>query len=185
MFDLNIEQSQIIYSLQLEKIKYDILYVKNEEEKKEKIVWCNQWKKNVLSKLNKSEKFFITDGEELYKKLNSIFKNDDKTIVTKMDQESETSNMNEHDDGINIDSNGNMYTDEPEFNGKKVVNKFMYCILAIFFGGLGLHKFYCRKKEIGLLYLALFWTGIPWAISIIDFIIALTKKADSNGNILI
>ena len=28
MFDLNIEQSQIIYSLQLEKIKYDILYVK-------------------------------------------------------------------------------------------------------------------------------------------------------------
>ena len=82
-------------------------------------------------------------------------------------------------------SNGNMYTDEPEFNGKKVVNKFMYCILAIFFGGLGLHKFYCRKKEIGLLYLALFWTGIPWAISIIDFIIALTKKADSNGNILI
>ena len=70
-------------------------------------------------------------------------------------------------------------------NGKKVVNKFMYCILAIFFGGLGLHKFYCRKKEIGLLYLALFWTGIPWAISIIDFIIALTKKADSNGNILI
>lgn len=78
MFDLNIEQSQIIYSLQLEKIKYDILYVKNEEEKKEKIAWCNQWKKNVLSKLNKSEKFFITDGEELYKKLNSIFKNDDK-----------------------------------------------------------------------------------------------------------
>ena len=77
-----------------------------------------------------------------------IFKNDDETIVTKMDQESETSNMNEHDDGINIDSNGNMYTDEPEFNGKKVVNKFMYCILAIFFGGLGLHKFYCRKKEI-------------------------------------
>ena len=78
MFDLNIEQSQIIYSLQLEKIKYDILYIKNEEDKKEKIAWCNQWKKNVLSKLNKSEKFFITDGEELYNKLNTIFKNDDK-----------------------------------------------------------------------------------------------------------
>ena len=92
---------------------------------------------------------------------------------------------NSGDGSSNTDDNGNMYTDEPEFNGKKVVNKFMYCILAIFFGGLGLHKFYCRKKEIGLLYLALFWTGIPWAISIIDFIIALTKKADSNGNILI
>lgn len=76
-----------------------------------------------------------------------IFKNDDETIVTKMDQESETSNMNEHDDGINIDSNGNMYTDEPEPNDKKAVNKFIYCILAIFLGGLGLHKFYCRKKR--------------------------------------
>ena len=78
MFDLNIEQSQVIYSLQLEKIKYDILYIKNEEEKKKKIAWCNQWKKNVLNKLNKSDKFFITDGEELYNKLNTIFKNDDK-----------------------------------------------------------------------------------------------------------
>ena len=153
---------------------------------------------NSIIEIHRSNFTFVPNvGDSI-----EIFKNDDETIVTKMDQESETSNMNEHDDGINIDSNGNMYTDEPEFNGKKVVNKFMYCILAIFFGGLGLHKFYCRKKEIGLLYLALFWTGIinqflffynkkrnwtgiPWAISIIDFIIALTKKADSNGNILI
>ena len=135
---------------------------------------------NSIIEIHRSNFTFVPNvGDSI-----EIFKNDDETIVTKMDQESETSNMNEHDDGINIDSNGNMYTDEPEFNGKKVVNKFMYCILAIFFGGLGLHKFYCRKKEIGLLYLALFWTGIPWAISIIDFIIALTKKADSNGNIL-
>lgn len=78
MFDLNIDQSQIIYSLQLEKIKYDILYIKNEEEKQEKIDWCNKWKRNVLNKLNKSEEFFITDGEELYNKLNKTFKNDDK-----------------------------------------------------------------------------------------------------------
>ncbi len=78
MFDLNIEQLQIIYSLQLEKIKYDFLYIKNDEEKKDKIAWCNQWKKNVLNNFNKSEEFFITDGEELYNKLNTIFKNDDK-----------------------------------------------------------------------------------------------------------
>lgn len=78
IFNLNIEQSQIIYSLQLEKIKYDILYIKNEEEKKEKIAWCNQWKKKVLNKLDKTEEFFITDGEKLYKKLNKIFKNDNK-----------------------------------------------------------------------------------------------------------
>ena len=119
---------------------------------------------NSIIEIHRSNFTFVPNvGDSI-----EIIKNDDETIVTKMDQESETSN-----------------TDEPEFNGKKVVNKFMYCILAIFFGGLGLHKFYCRKKEIGLLYLALFWTGIPWAISIIDFIIALTKKADSNGNILI
>ncbi len=78
MFKLDKIQSQILHSLQLEKIKYDILYIKNEEEKKEKIDWCNKWKKNILSKLNESENYFITNEEELYEKLNKTFQNDDK-----------------------------------------------------------------------------------------------------------
>ena len=70
---------------------------------------------NSIIEIHRSNFTFVPNvGDSI-----EIFKNDDETIVTKMDQESETSNMNEHDDGINIDSNGNMYTDEPEFNGKK------------------------------------------------------------------
>ena len=78
MFKLNKIQSQIIYSLELEKIKYDILCIKSEEEEKDKIDWCNKWKNSILSKLNESEDYFITNREELYDKLNKTFKNEDK-----------------------------------------------------------------------------------------------------------
>lgn len=78
LFNLNKEQIQILYSLELEKIKYDILYIKNNDEKKEKMKWCNIWKKNILDNLNETEEFLITNGEELYNKLNYIFKDDDK-----------------------------------------------------------------------------------------------------------
>ena len=78
LFDLNKEQTQILYSLELEKTKYDILCIKNDDEKKEKINWCNRWKKNILDNLNETEEFFITNGEELYNKLNYAFKKDDK-----------------------------------------------------------------------------------------------------------
>ena len=57
---------------------------------------------NSIIEIHRSNFTFVPNvGDSI-----EIFKNDDETIVTKMDQESETSNMNEHDDGINIDSNG-------------------------------------------------------------------------------
>ncbi len=34
-------------------------------------------------------------------------------------------------------------------------------LLALFFGGFGLHKFYQGRKKTGILYLCFFWTGIP------------------------
>lgn len=85
LFNLNKEQIQILYSLELEKIKYDILYIKNDDEKKEKINWCNRWKKNILDNLNETEEFLITNGEELYNKLNYAFKNDDKFYLIAME----------------------------------------------------------------------------------------------------
>ena len=78
LFNLDKEQMQILYSLELEKIKYDILFIKNDDEKKEKINWCNRWKKNILDNLNETEEFFITNGEELYDKLNCTLNKDDK-----------------------------------------------------------------------------------------------------------
>ncbi len=68
---------------------------------------------------------------------------------------------------------------------KKYVNKVAYCLLALFLGWLGIHKFYSGRIGMGILYILVCWTYVPAVISFIEFLIALTKKADENGKILI
>ena len=46
-------------------------------------------------------------------------------------------------------------------------------------------KFYAGKIAAGILYLLFFWTCIPAIIAFIEFILALCKTEDSNGNILV
>lgn len=70
-------------------------------------------------------------------------------------------------------------------NGKKLVNKTAYGLLALFLGGIGVHKFYAGKTLQGVLYLIFFWSFIPALIAFIEGILALTKNADENGNILV
>lgn len=70
-------------------------------------------------------------------------------------------------------------------DGKILVNKIAYCLLACFLGGFGAHKFYARKYVQGILYLLFFWTCIPAIIAFIEFIIALTKSPDDDGNIAV
>jgi TM2 domain-containing membrane protein YozV len=43
-------------------------------------------------------------------------------------------------------------------------------VLAFFFGGFGVHKFYLGKVGQGLLYLFFFWTLIPGLVAFIEFI---------------
>ncbi|HDA0880810.1 TPA: NINE protein [Staphylococcus aureus] len=65
------------------------------------------------------------------------------------------------------------------------VNKVIYVIVALFLGGLGIHKFYADKFGQGLFHLLFFWTGIPTIISIIHAIfIIFTKKADKDDYII-
>jgi len=47
-------------------------------------------------------------------------------------------------------------------------------ILAVFLGGLGVHKFYQNKIGKGFLYLLFSWTTIPSIIAVIEAIIYLT-----------
>lgn len=65
----------------------------------------------------------------------------------------------------------------------KPVNKIVYCLLALFLGGIGIHKFYAGKIGMGIVYILFCWTGIPAVIAFIEFIIGLCKKSDANGNI--
>lgn len=57
-----------------------------------------------------------------------------------------------------------------EYNKPSLV---IYILLAIFFGGIGLHDFYIGKKRAGIMKLLFFWTGIPSIIAFFNIIGAL------------
>ncbi|MGT2333825.1 TM2 domain-containing protein [Staphylococcus aureus] len=64
------------------------------------------------------------------------------------------------------------------------VNKAIYVIVALFLGGLGIHKFYADKFGQGLFHLLFFWQHLT-IISIIHAIFVIfTKKADRDGYII-
>lgn len=71
------------------------------------------------------------------------------------------------------------------FQQGKAVNKVAYCLLALFLGGIGAHKFYSGKVGTGIAYLLFCWTFIPAIIALIEFFIGLSKPADVNGKIFI
>ena len=65
------------------------------------------------------------------------------------------------------------------------MNRKKYLLLALFTGWMGGHRFYARQWVVAVLYLALFWTGFPLAMTIIDLLAAIPKEADKNGNICV
>ena len=67
----------------------------------------------------------------------------------------------------------------------KVVNKIAYILCAILLGGLGVHKFMAGKIGSGIVYILFCWTCIPALIGFIEGLVAIGKKADVNGNIVV
>lgn len=65
------------------------------------------------------------------------------------------------------------------------VSQLAYCVLALLLGGFGVHKFYAGHIGLGILYLLFFWTGIPAIVGFVEFILALLKKPDANGRIVV
>lgn len=49
-------------------------------------------------------------------------------------------------------------------------------LLAIFLGGIGIHKFYLGQNTMGIVYLVFFWTGIPVIIGFIEGILLLVMS---------
>jgi TM2 domain-containing membrane protein YozV len=68
-------------------------------------------------------------------------------------------------------------------NGAMSVNKTIYILLALFFGGFGIHKFYAKKNSSGLIYLIFCWTGVPQILGVISAVITLFKPSNDEGEI--
>ena len=41
-------------------------------------------------------------------------------------------------------------------------------MLALFLGSFGIHHFYLRRTGLGILYLCLFWSGIPGLLGVLE-----------------
>lgn len=58
-------------------------------------------------------------------------------------------------------------------------SRIVAALLALFLGGIGIHKFYLGQIGLGVLYLLFCWTWIPSIIAFVEFIIYLcTSDAD-------
>ena len=57
-------------------------------------------------------------------------------------------------------------------------NKLIAALLAIFLGGLGIHKFYMGQTGKGILFLLLCWTGIPEVLGLIQGIVYLCDSEE-------
>ena len=58
-------------------------------------------------------------------------------------------------------------------------NKTSAGILALFLGGIGVHRFYLKQTGLGILYLVFFWTFIPAVVALVDRIIFLTQSDEA------
>lgn len=58
-------------------------------------------------------------------------------------------------------------------------SRLMTAFLAVFFGGIGIHKFYLGKPTWGLAYIFFSWTFIPLILGIIEGIsyLLMTDKS--------
>lgn len=60
-----------------------------------------------------------------------------------------------------------------------IKNKVAAGLLAIFLGGIGIHKFYLGKVGLGILCIVFFWTGIPSLVGIIEGIVYLCSNDEN------
>jgi len=118
----------------------------------------------------------------------NVFTNETTTVISKTVKFQKTTEP-DSGSGININivnENASRNVGADQSTGKqKVVNKLAYILLALFLGGLGAHKFYSGRIGLGILYLVFCWTWIPSFVSLIEGIVAIFKKADANGAILV
>lgn len=58
-------------------------------------------------------------------------------------------------------------------------NKTVAALLALFLGGLGIHKFYLGQAVQGVIYLLFCWTGIPALIGFVEAVLYLLSSEEA------
>ncbi|MBQ8518719.1 MAG: TM2 domain-containing protein [Agathobacter sp.] len=76
---------------------------------------------------------------------------------------------------------GDKYVAYKESVKPVAISKKKYCLTALFLGWLGVHQFMTGKKVAGALYLLTSWTGISFAMSVLDIFHAAFLKVDENN----
>lgn len=76
----------------------------------------------------------------------------------------------------NDDSTGTGHFSAPETSSPETKNHVVAGLLAIFIGGLGIHKFYLGRIGWSIIYLLFCWTGIPALVGFIEGIIYLCQS---------
>lgn len=57
-------------------------------------------------------------------------------------------------------------------------SKVVFVLLALFLGGLGIHRMYIGDWGLGIVYLLLCWTGIPMIIALFEALVIGLRKND-------
>lgn len=65
------------------------------------------------------------------------------------------------------------------------VKRNTYLLVALFLGWCGGHRFMSKQYVLFAIYLLLFWTGIPVAMTIVDLLIAIPLPVDEEGYIMV
>ena len=68
---------------------------------------------------------------------------------------------------------------------KVLVNRKRHLLLTIFLGWAGAHRFHAKQYLLGTLYLVFCWTGVSFAMTIIDLLEIIPIPPDEDGNILV
>lgn len=115
-------------------------------------------------------------------------KNEEKTIVSDIIVAQEELKALKAEQGIVEEERGiskmiTRFFDRREAQSQLPLNKKKYLLLAVFLGWMGAHRFYAKQYPTAILYLVLCWSGFSFAMTLIDLLIAIPKKADENGNI--
>lgn len=96
-----------------------------------------------------------------------------------LDELKEKYGVQEEEKGIKKAVSG--FFDRKDAFSQIPIKKKTYVRLALFLGAFGGHRFYTKQYPSAILYLLTCWTGYSLAMTMVDLLIAVPKKADENG----